>query len=110
MVVPVASTVIVPVLDFGILLGRAKEDTLGKQMLKIRVVSLAHHHITFWYAVERAAPGYGAAPLEFGFGFVRFFIHPHRRCAQDRLAETTVVTECSSTRYGAGSPGENRGC
>lgn len=31
---------------------------------------------------------YGAAALEQGFGFVRFFIHPHRRTAQDRLAET----------------------
>jgi len=24
---------------------------------------------------------------------VQFFIHPYRRCAQDRLAETIVVTE-----------------
>ena len=33
--------------------------------------------------------------LEGGFGFVQFFIHPYRRCAQDRLAETIVVTERS---------------
>jgi len=39
--------------------------------------------------------GYGAAALELGFGFVQFFIHPYRRCAQDRLAETIVVTERS---------------
>jgi len=26
---------------------------------------------------------------------VQFFIHPYRRCAQDRLAETIVVTERS---------------
>ena len=60
--------------------------------MRIRVVSLAHRHITFWHAVERAL-GYGAAALELGFGFVQFFIHPYRRCAQDRLAETIVVTE-----------------
>jgi hypothetical protein len=47
-----------------------------------------------WHAVERAL-GYGAAALELGFGFVQFFIHPYRRCAQDRLAETIVVTERS---------------
>jgi hypothetical protein len=27
------------------------------------------------------------------FGFVQFFIHPYRHCAQNRLAETIVVTE-----------------
>jgi hypothetical protein len=33
--------------------------------------------------------------LEGGFGFIQYFIHPYRRCAQDRLAETIVVTERS---------------
>ncbi len=60
--------------------------------MKIRVVSIAHTHLTLWHSVERAL-GYGAAALEGGFGFVQFFIHPDRRCAQDRLAETIVVTE-----------------
>jgi uncharacterized RDD family membrane protein YckC len=90
----VVSTVIVPVLYCGILLWAGKGRTSGKRLLKIRVVSLAHRHITFWHAVERAL-GYGAAALELGFGFVQFFIHPYRRCAQDRLAETIVVTERS---------------
>jgi hypothetical protein len=39
--------------------------------------------------------GYRAALLEGGFGFAQFFLHPYRRCAQDRLAETIVVTERS---------------
>ena len=90
----VVSTVIVPVLYCGVLLWAGKGRTPGKRLLKIRVVSLAHRHITFWHAVERAL-GYGAAALELGFGFVQFFIHPYRRCAQDRLAETIVVTERS---------------
>ncbi len=84
--------VLVPVLYFGILLWRGKGRTPGKRLLQIRVVSLMHRHITFWHSVERAL-GYGAAALEGGFGFVQFFIHPYRRCAQDRLAETIVVTE-----------------
>ena len=90
----VISTVVVPILYFGVLLWAGKGRTPGKRLLKIRVVSLAHRHITFWHAVERAL-GYGAAALELGFGFVQFFIHPYRRCAQDRLAETIVITERS---------------
>jgi len=62
--------------------------------MKIRVVSIVHRHLSFWHCVERAL-GYGAAALEAGFGFIQFFIHPYRRCAQDRLAETIVVTERS---------------
>ncbi len=93
-VIHVAATVVVPVLYCGVLLWAGKGRTPGKRLLKVRVVSLAHRHITFWHAVERAL-GYGAAALELGFGFVQFFIHPYRRCAQDRLAETIVVTECS---------------
>jgi uncharacterized RDD family membrane protein YckC len=90
----VVTDVVVPVLYFGILLWKGKGRTPGKRIMKIRVVSLMHRHITFWHAVERAL-GYGAAALELGFGFFQFFIHPYRRCAQDRLAETIVVTESS---------------
>lgn len=90
----VISTVVLPVLYCGILLWAGEGRTPGKRLLKIRVVSLTHRHLTFWHAVERAL-GYGAAALELGFGFVQFFIHPYRRCAQDRLAETIVVTERS---------------
>ena len=90
--IKVVSDVLVPVLYFGILLWRGKGRTPGKRLMRIRVVSLMHRHITFWHSVERAL-GYGAAALEGGFGFVQFFIHPYRRCAQDRLAETIVVTE-----------------
>ena len=58
----------------------------------IRIVSLGNERISLWQSVERAL-GYGAAALEFGFGFLQFFIHPYRRTAQDRLAETIVVKE-----------------
>src|ERR1700689_1703616 len=93
-VIHVAATVVVPVLYCGVFLWAGKGRTPGKRLLKIRVVSLSHRHITLWHAVERAL-GYGAAALELGFGFFQFFIHPYRRCAQDRLAETIVVTESS---------------
>jgi uncharacterized RDD family membrane protein YckC len=86
--------VVLPVLYFGIFLWRGNGRTPGKRLMKIRVVSLVHTHMSFWHSVERAL-GYGAAALEGGFGFIQYFIHPYRRCAQDRLAETIVVTERS---------------
>lgn len=93
-VIDVIQDIVVPILYFGVFLWKGNGRTPGKRLMKIRVVSLVHTHITFWHAVERAL-GYGAAALEGGFGFIQFFIHPYRRCAQDRLAETIVVTERS---------------
>jgi len=80
------------VLYFGILTWRGKGRSPGKKMMGIRVVSLVHRHLTLWHAIERSL-GYFAALLEGGFGFFQFFIHPYRRCVQDRIAETIVVTE-----------------
>jgi uncharacterized RDD family membrane protein YckC len=67
-------------------------QTLGKRLLRIRVLSLTHDHLSLWHAVERAL-GYGASALEGGFGFVQYFIHPNRQTTHDRIAETIVVAE-----------------
>ncbi len=91
-VVKFVSDILIPVVYFGFFLWHGKGRTPGKRLMKIRVMSIVHPHLSFWHSVERAL-GYGAAALEGGFGFVQFFIHPYRRCAQDRLAETIVVTE-----------------
>lgn len=64
--------------------------TLGKRAAGIRAVSLVHERLSLWHSVERAL-GYGASALEFGFGFVQYFIHPHRQCTHDRIAETIVI-------------------
>lgn len=90
--VHIFSDIAVPVLYFGLLTWKGNGRSPGKRLLKIRVVSIVHRHLSLWHSIERAL-GYGAAALEGGFGFVQFFIHPYRRCAQDRLAETIVVTE-----------------
>jgi uncharacterized RDD family membrane protein YckC len=66
--------------------------TLGKRLLGIRVVSVVHERIGFWHAVERAL-GYGASFLEFGFGFLQYFIDANRRTVHDRIAETIVVED-----------------
>jgi uncharacterized RDD family membrane protein YckC len=84
--------VVVPVLYFGLSTFFWNGRTPGKRLFRVRVVSLVHERMSLWHSIERAL-GYGAATLEFGFGFPQFFIHPYRRTAQDRLAETIVVKE-----------------
>ena len=65
--------------------------TPGKWAAGIRVVSLTGPQLGMWQSVERAL-GYGAAMLEGGLGFAQYFWSPNRMCAQDRLAETIVVS------------------
>jgi uncharacterized RDD family membrane protein YckC len=77
---------------FGVSTYLGNGKTLGKKLLKIRVVSTTHPHVTLWQSIERAL-GYGASILEFGFGFIQFFINPNRRTVHDRIAETIVVDE-----------------
>jgi uncharacterized RDD family membrane protein YckC len=76
---------------FGLATYFGHGQTLGKHLLRIRVVSLVHDHLSLWHCVERAL-GYGASALEGGFGFLQFFIHPNRQTVHDRIAETIVVT------------------
>jgi uncharacterized RDD family membrane protein YckC len=67
-------------------------QTIGKRMMGIRVVSLVHHKLSLWHAIERSL-GYGASALELGFGFAQFFIERNRRTVHDRIGETIVVRE-----------------
>jgi uncharacterized RDD family membrane protein YckC len=71
--------------------------TVGKRLFHIRVVSLTRPRISLWQSVERAL-GYGASALEFGFGFIQFFIHHNRQCVHDRIAETIVIREPARTQ------------
>jgi len=81
--------------------------SLGKRITGIRAVSLVHERLSLWHSFERAL-GYGASALEFGFGFVQYFIHPHRQCAHDRIAETIVIgtrKPRDQVAAGGGAPG-----
>lgn len=80
------------VLYFGLATYIGNGKTPGKWLLGLRVVSLVHRRMSLWHSFERAL-GYGASALEFGFGFVQYFIHPNRRTVHDRIAETIVVNE-----------------
>jgi uncharacterized RDD family membrane protein YckC len=68
--------------------------TIGKKIFRIRIMSLVHHRVSLWHAFERAI-GYGASTLEFGFGFIQYFIRSDRRTIHDRIAETIVIFESS---------------
>ena len=80
------------VLYFGLATWLGNGRTPGKKLFRIRVVSLVHEKMTLWHSFERAL-GYAASALEFGFGFVQYFIQPNRRTVHDRIAETIVVSE-----------------
>jgi uncharacterized RDD family membrane protein YckC len=66
--------------------------TPGKRLMRIRIVSLVHERVSLWHSIERAL-GYGASALEFGFGFLQYFVHPNRRTVHDRIAETIVIDD-----------------
>ncbi len=85
------------VLYFGLCTYWGHGQTPGKWLLRIRVVSLTHAHLSLWHALERAL-GYGASALELGFGFLQYFIHPNKQTVHDRIAETIVVSEARQQR------------
>ena len=80
------------VLFFGLSVYLGNGRTIGKRVMGIRVVSIVRHRMGLWHSIERAL-GYGASALEFGFGFLQYFIHPNRRTVHDRMAETIVVRD-----------------
>jgi len=79
-------------LYFAVALKIGKGQTIGKKIMKIRVLSLTHDSIGWWQSIERSL-GYGASLLEGGFGFIQYFINRNRQTVHDRIAETIVVDE-----------------
>jgi len=82
---------------FAIATYLGKGATIGKHLMKIRVVSLTHHHMSLWHCIERAL-GYTASWLEAGFGFFQYFTHPNNQTVHDRIAETIVIKSKSNNR------------
>jgi uncharacterized RDD family membrane protein YckC len=65
-------------------------QTLGKRVMKIRVISLKSEKLTLWQSFERSL-GYGASALEAGFGFIQAAWYSNKQAVHDRIAETAVV-------------------
>jgi uncharacterized RDD family membrane protein YckC len=80
----------IPVLYFGLITFFTKGYTFGKRIFRIRIISTSHNHLTLWHSIERSL-GYYASSLEFGFGFLQYFIDYNRRTVHDRIAETIVI-------------------
>jgi uncharacterized RDD family membrane protein YckC len=83
---------LIPVLYFGLITFFTNGYTFGKRIFKIRIVSTSHKNLTLWHSIERSL-GYYASSLEFGFGFLQYFIDYNRRTVHDRIAETIVIRE-----------------
>ena len=81
---------LIPVLYFGFITRCTNGYTLGKRIFRIRIVSTNHKQLSLWHSMERSL-GYYASSLEFGFGFLQYFIDYNRRTVHDRIAETIVI-------------------
>jgi uncharacterized RDD family membrane protein YckC len=81
---------LIPVLYFGLITWCTNGSTFGKRIFRIRIVSTNYKHLTLWHSIERSL-GYYASALEFGFGFLQYFIDYNRRTVHDRIAETIVI-------------------
>ncbi|MGC1390162.1 MAG: RDD family protein [Bacteroidales bacterium] len=82
--------IITSILYFGALTYIWRGKTIGKHLLKIRVISLKNDNLTLWQSIERFL-GYGASALEGGFGFFQAIWYENRQSVHDRIAETVVV-------------------
>ena len=80
----------IPVLYLGLITFFTNGYTIGKRILRIRILATNHEHLTLWHSIERSL-GYYASSLEFGFGFLQYFIDYNRRTVHDRIAETIVI-------------------
>jgi uncharacterized RDD family membrane protein YckC len=81
---------LLPVLYFTISFYFCGGQTIGKYLLKIKVLSLYHEHLGLWHCIERSL-GYFASALEFGFGFIQALWNPNRMTLHDKIGETVVI-------------------
>jgi uncharacterized RDD family membrane protein YckC len=81
---------LLPVIYFTLSFYFFKGQTIGKYLLRIKVLSLYHEKIGLWHCIERSL-GYFASALEFGFGYIQAFWNPNRMTLHDKIGETIVV-------------------
>lgn len=81
---------LIPVIYFGLITYFTNGYTAGKRIFMIRIVATNHKRLTLWHSIERSL-GYYASSLEFGFGFLQYFVDYNRRTVHDRIAETIVI-------------------
>jgi uncharacterized RDD family membrane protein YckC len=67
-------------------------QTIGKRLLRIRVLRLDGEPITWWVAFERAG-GYAAGFATGLLGFAQVFWDANRQAIHDRIVGTVVVLD-----------------
>lgn len=72
-------------------LARNEGQTIGKRMMKIRVVKLNGQPLTFADAALRCAIGYPVSSFFFFVGFLWALFDPKRQAWHDKFASTVVV-------------------
>jgi uncharacterized RDD family membrane protein YckC len=81
---------LLPFIYFTISFYCRRGQSIGKFLLKIKVVSLYHERIGLWHCIERSL-GYFASALECGFGFIQAYWNPNRMTLHDKIGETIVI-------------------
>ena len=82
---------LIPVIYFTFSLYFTKGRTVGKWLMKLRVVSLFHERLGLWHCFERSL-GYFTSALESGFGFIQAIWNPNRMALHDKIGETIVIS------------------
>jgi uncharacterized RDD family membrane protein YckC len=81
---------LLPILYFTVSFYFFKGQSIGKYLLRLKVLSLYHEHLGLWHCFERSL-GYFASALEFGFGYIQAFWNPNRMTLHDKIGETIVI-------------------
>lgn len=77
-------------LYFSVLTSIWKGQTLGKRLMKIKVIQLDGTPLSVWDSFGRYG-GYGAG-LATGFmGFLQIYWDPNRQCIHDKISSTVVI-------------------
>jgi uncharacterized RDD family membrane protein YckC len=82
---------LLPVIYFTLFLYFSKGRTIGKYLLRLKVVSLYHPRLGIWHCFERSL-GYFTSALESGFGFIQALWNPNRMALHDKIGESIVIS------------------
>jgi uncharacterized RDD family membrane protein YckC len=81
---------LLPIFYFAVSFYLWNGQSIGKYLLRIKLLSLHHEHLGFWHCFERSL-GYFISALEFGFGYFQALLNPNRMALHDKIGETIVI-------------------
>jgi uncharacterized RDD family membrane protein YckC len=90
-------TLVATLLYFGLLTRFWGGRTVGKRLMRIRVIGVAEDALSLSRSMQRAL-GYSVSAATAGLGFLAYFRHPNRQTLHDRIAETLVVVDASGAK------------